>query len=29
MYLVYVHWNEIDWLSFLGDVCNEVHEYMQ
>ena len=29
MYLVYVHWNEIYSLSFLCDVCNEVHEHVQ
>ena len=29
MYLVYVHWNKIYSLSFLCDVCNQVHEHMQ
>ena len=29
MYLVDVHWNEIHLLSFMCDVCNEVHDNMQ
>ena len=29
MYLVYIYWCEIYLLSFLCDVCNEVHEHMQ